>query len=191
MSLRVENTQVALGRRIAQRGIVMRNMKAIPAYVLSRKVLPLGDVATNTNNRDNDTWGGLGTVSTIDQHAIDYTPKGHAIIKILDSLGGSFHESGDFVLPEDFNSIAYIEPYDISLNQTDRIRQIPDWDIEKNDLICLLMDGYKQYHEVVSITGQAMIASAGKRYALAARFDLRSLDSLRESEIPEVDEPYR
>lgn len=189
MSLRPENTQVALGRRIAQRGIVMRNMKAIPAYVLSRKVLPLGD-STNTNNRDNDTWGGLGTVAAIDQHAIDYTRKGHAIVRILDSLGGNFHESGNLVLPEDFNSIAYIEPYDIELDQTARIREVPEWEIEKNDLICLLMDGYKQYHECVGIMGQAMLASAGKRYMLAARFDLRSLDSLKEDEIPEVKEPY-
>ena len=187
MSLRIENELVADGQRLANRIITLRNQSVIPTFAFRRSVLP---VANSPNQRDTDTWSGLGTVSNSDEHAINYEPLGHAMVLMLDSLGGAFHDSGNFVLPEEMSSIVLIEPYDIELQDDERINNMPNWTPSKGDLFCFLLNGHKEYHEVTGIMGQSMLASAGKRYAMAQRFDLDYLDAFNDAKIEDVKQPY-
>lgn len=187
MSLRIENTLVANGQALTNRIITLRSQSVIPVFAFRRVVLPVND---GDDSRDFVTWSGLGSVSNSDEHAIDYEPLGHAMVLILDSLGGAFHDGGMFVTSEELSSMALVEPYDISLEGDDRIKLKPDWTPEKGDLFCFMLNNHKEYHEVTGIMGQSMLASQGKKYALAQRFDLNYLDAFNEQDIDDVAVPY-
>lgn len=187
MSLRIENELVTNGQRLANRIITLRSQSVIPTFAFRRVVLPVGD---STKDRDRDTWSGLGSVSNSDEHAIDYEPLGHAMVLMLDSLGGAYHDTGMFVLPEEMSSIVLVEPYDIELEGDERLKNMPNWEPKKGDLFCFMLNGHKEYHEVTGIMAQAMLASAGKRYAMNQRFDLDYLDAFDESDIKDVAMPY-
>lgn len=187
MSLRIENKLVTDGQRLANRIITLRSQSVIPTFAFRRVVLKVED---SLNDRDTDTWAGLGTVSNSDEHAIDYEPLGHAMVLMLDSLGGAFHDTGMFVMPEEMSSIVLIEPYDILLQGDERLKNAPDWKPSKGDLFCFMLNGHKEYHEVTGIMAQSMLASSGSRYALAQRFDLDYLDAFNEDDITDVAVPY-
>lgn len=188
MSLRIENTLVASGQALTNRIITLRSQSVIPTFAFRKVVLPAN---TTNNDRDFVTWSGLGTVSDSDEHAIDYEPLGHAMILILDSLGGAFHDGGMFVTSEELSSMALIEPYDILLDGDDRLKLKPDWTPKKGDLFCFMLNAHKEYHEVTGIMGQSMLASQGKKYALAQRFDLNYLDAFDEEKVVDVAVPYK
>lgn len=187
MSLRKENTQVTDGQRLANRIVTLRSQGVIPTFVFRRMVLPAPD---STDDRNTVSWSGLGSVSNSDEHAIDYEPLGHAMVLMLDSLGGAFHDGGMMVMPEEMQSIVLLEPYDILLQGDDRLKMMPDWSPKKGDLVCFLLNGHKEYHEITGIMALSMLASSGKRYALAQRFDLDYLDAFDESKINNVAVPY-
>lgn len=187
MSLRIENTQVALGQRLSNRIITLRSQAVIPAFAFRRVVLPVG---ASANPRERDTWSGLGAVSDTDEHAIDYEPLGHAMVLILDSLGGAMHDAGMVILPEELTSLALIEPYDINLQGDDRLKLKPNWEPQKDDLFCLLLNGHKEYHELTGIMGTSMLASGTNRYALAQRFNLDYLDAFDANAVSDVAVPY-
>lgn len=187
MSLRIENKLVTDGQRLANRIITLRSQSVIPTFAFRRVTIPINEV----NARDSDTWSGLGTVSNSDEHAIDYEPLGHAMVLMLDSLGGAFHDTGMFVLPEEMSSIVLIEPYDILLEGDERLKNAPDWKPSKGDLFCYMLNGHKEYHEVTGVMAQSMLASAGSRYAMAQRFDLDYLDAFNEDDIADVATPYK
>ncbi len=187
MSLRIENELVAGGQALTNRIITLRSQSVIPVFAFRRVVLPANAVNAE---RDFVTWSGLGTVSNSDEHAIDYEPLGHAMVLILDSLGGAFHDGGMFVTSEELSSMALVEPYDILLDGDDRIKLKPNWTPEKGDLFCFMLNNHKEYHEVTGIMGQSMLASQGKKYALAQRFDLNYLDAFDEQDIDDVAVPY-
>lgn len=187
MSLKIENTLVAAGQRLANRIITLRSQSVIPAFVFRRVVLSAPD---STNERELDVWAGLGSISDTDEHAIDYEPLGHAMVLVLDSLGGAMHNSGMMILPDEMSSMALIEPYDILLEGDDRLNLQPNWMPKKVDLICFLLNGHKEYHEVTGIIGTSMLAAGTFRYALSQRFDLDYLDAFKDDAVADVVTPY-
>lgn len=188
MSMRPENVQVANGMRLSRRIVTMRNPKNIPAVVFRRKVLP----APNGNSdRHIDSWGGLGSIADSDEHAIDYEKLGHAMAIIVDSVGGTLHDNGTLIVPENFSAIAHIEPYDINIKDNDeRLKTMPNWTLRKTDLVCLLLNGYKDFYEITGTMAMGKLPQAGVRYLLAQRFDLYFLDALDEKNIDDVRVPY-
>lgn len=189
MSLRIENTLITNGQRLNNRIITLRSQSVIPTFAFRRTVLKINE--NDENDRHRTTWSGLGSVSDSDEHAIDYAPLGHAMVLILDSLGGAFQDGGMLVIPDGFSSMALIEPYDIDLTDDDRLKIQPDWSPKIGDLFCFLLNGHKEYHECTGITGQSMMAGHGAKYALAQRFDLGYLDAFKESDIDDVTVPYK
>ena len=187
MSLRIENKLITDGQRLANRIITLRSQSVIPAFVFRRVVRK---VKEESSNRNFDAWSGLGTVSSSNEHAIDYEPLGHAMILMLDNLGGAAHNGGMFIMPEELSSIALIEPYDITLEGDDRLKMQPQWVPKKGDLFCLLLNDHKEYHECTGVIGLSMLANHGKKYALAQRFDLNYLDAFKENEIADIGVPY-
>ena len=187
MTLRIENQLVTEGKRLTNRIVTMRSLSAIPTFAFRRTILPLKNMS---EERQAVTYSGLGMVSDSDEHSFDYEPLGHAMVHIIDSLGGAFHDSGTFVTPEDVTSMALVEPYDIDLMGDDRIKYCPDWELKKGDLLCFLLNGHKEYHECTGIMGNSMLASHGKRYMLNQRFDMDYLDAFDEDSIDDVEVPY-
>ncbi|MDO5770072.1 MAG: hypothetical protein Q4P13_11250 [Psychrobacter sp.] len=188
MSLRKENTQVVVGQRLSNRITTMRSLASIPAFAFRKQVLPLKDKSTD---RQRDTYAGVGVIGQADEHAIDYVPLGHVLIRVIDMLGGAFHEGGTLIVPEEVSSMALIEPYLMELEDDERITNMPLWQPKKGDLFCFLLNGYKEYHECVGINGNSMLAEHGKRYLLNKRFDLKYLNVLDESKIDDVATPYK
>lgn len=188
MTLKLENKLVTDGQALSTRIITLRNQSAIPTFVFRRKVLTVSD---DDYERSDVSWAGLGTVSSGDEHSIDYEPLGHAMVVLLDSLGGPMHDSGMFITPEQFSSMVLIEPYDIDLEGDDRIRLRPGWHTEKGDLFCFLLNNHKEYHECVGVVGNSMLINHGHRYLLNQRFDMEYLDAFNEEDIEDVYPPYR
>lgn len=189
MSLRIENVLVTNGQRLNNRIITMRSQSVIPTFAFRRTVLKLD--ANDEEDRRFVTWSGLGTIGDSDEHAIDYEPLGHAMVLILDSIGGAFHDGGMMVMPEELSSLALVEPYDITLDDEARVDMMPDWTPKIGDLFCFLLNGHKEYHECTGVTGQSMMAGHGAKYALAQRFDLNYLDAFKEENIADVETPYK
>lgn len=187
MSVRIENKLVADGQSLVNRILTLRAQSAIPAYAFRRTVL---SVEGSDKPRSLDAWAGLGSITNSEEPAIDYTPLGHAMIRILDALSGAFHDTGMFVLPEEMSSLCLVEPYDILLQDEERLKNKPDWMPQKGDLFCFLLNEHKEYHEVTGVIANSMLASQGARYALAQRFDLNYLDAFNEQDIPDVAVPY-
>lgn len=188
MSLRIENTLVTNGQRLNNRIITLRSQSVIPTFAFRRTV---AKIKAADASRDFVSWAGLGTVTDSDEHAIDYEPLGHAMVLILDSLGGAFHDGGMLILPEELTALALIEPYDITLQDDDRLKMQPDWTPKKGDLFCFLLNGHKEYHECTGIMSQSMLAGHGAKYTLAQRFDLDYLEAFKEEDIADVAVPYK
>lgn len=188
MSLRIENELVTDGQRLNNRIITMRSQSIIPTYVFRRTVLKVDEAAEE--DRRFVTWSGLGSIVDSDEHAIDYEPLGHAMVLILDAIGGAFHNGGMMVIPEEFSALALVEPYDIKLEGDDREDMRPNWTPQVGDLFCFLLNNHKEYHECTGIMGQSMLASHGAKYALAQRFDLNYLEAFKEEKIADVVTPY-
>lgn len=188
MSMRFENVQVAKGLRLSRRIVTMRNPKNIPAVVFRRQVL---SAPNGNNNRHIDSWGGLGSIADSDEHAIDYETLGHAMVIIADSVGGTLHDNGTLIVPEQFSAIAHIEPYDIKIEDNEeRLKIMPNWTLRKTDLVCLLLNGYKDFYEITGTMAMGRLPQAGVRYLLAQRFDLDYLNALDEKDINDVRVPY-
>ena len=189
MSIRVENVQVAKGLHLSRRIVTMRHPKNIPAVVFRRQVLP---VPNGNSDRHRDSWSGLGSVADSDEHAIDYQQLGHAMVIITDNLGGSLHDNGTLIVPEQFSAIAYIEPYDIEIKDNDeRLKTMPNWTLTKTDLVCLLLNGHKDFYEITGTMAIGRLPQDGARYLLAQRFDLDFLNTLDEKNIDDVRVPYK
>lgn len=188
MSLKIENTLVAAGTRLSNRIITLRSQSVIPAFAFRRVVL---STPNSIKERDLDTWSGLGSITDTDEHAIDYEPLGHAMVLVLDSLGGAMHNSGMMILPDEMSSMALIEPYDILLEGDERLKLKPDWEPQKGDLLCFLLNEHKEYHEVTGIMGTSMLAAGTNRYTLAQKFDLDYLDAFKDEAVADVAVPYK
>ena len=188
MTLKIENKLVTDGQALSTRIITLRNQSAIPAFVFRRKVLTVNDT---DYERSDVAWAGLGVISDSDEHSIDYEPLGHAMVVLLDALGGGMSDNGIFIAPEQFSSLALIEPYDIDLEGEERIRLRPEWEPKKGDLFCFLLNNHKEYHECSGVVGNSLLITHGHRYLLNQRFDMDYLDAFNEDDIDDVYTPYR
>ncbi len=189
MAIRIENKLVTDGQALANRIITLRSQSVIPSFVFRKQVLPT--TIEPEYDRNIVAWSGLGNVSESEHPSYDYAPVGHAMVLLLDTLGGAMHDSGMLVMPEQMTATALIEPYDINLQGEERIRRKPNFTLQKTDLLCLMFnDSYKEYYEIVGNTAHSMLANHGMKYVLNQRFDLDYLDAFLEDDIDNV-EPYR
>lgn len=188
MTLKIENKLVTDGQALSTRIITLRNQSAIPAFVFRRKVFTVSDT---DYERSDVSWAGLGVISDSDEHSIEYEPLGHAMVVLLDALGGGMSDNGIFIAPEQFSSLVLIEPYDIDLESEDRIKMRPDWTPKKGDLFCFLLNNHKEYHECVGVVGNSLLITHGHRYMLNQRFDMDYLDAFNEDDIEDIEIPYR
>lgn len=188
MTLKIENKLVTDGQALSTRIITLRNQSAIPAFVFRRKVFTVSDT---DYERSDVSWAGLGVISDSDEHSIEYEPLGHAMVVLLDALGGGMSDNGIFIAPEQFSSLVLIEPYDIDLESEDRIKMRPDWTPKKGDLFCFLLNNHKEYHECVGVVGNSLLITHGHRYMLNQRFDMDYLDAFNEDDIEDIKIPYK
>lgn len=188
MTLKIENKLVTDGQALSTRIITLRNQSAIPAFVFRRKVFTVSDT---DYERSDVSWAGLGVISDSDEHSIEYEPLGHAMVVLLEALGGGMSDNGIFIAPEQFSSLVLIEPYDIDLESEDRIKMRPDWTPKKGDLFCFLLNNHKEYHECVGVVGNSLLITHGHRYMLNQRFDMDYLDAFNEDDIEDIEIPYK
>ena len=184
MSLRVETTLVADGRRLASRSIVLQSLQSIPCFAFRKVILPVPN--STFENRTDETWGGLGVSSDVkmDEHAFDYEPLGHAMLTIEQYIGGAVYDNNMLIQPDEISMAGQIEPYDINLKGRERLVNIPTWKPKKTDIFCLMLaeDSYI-YMECVGRTGSSMMADFGVKYVFNQKFDLDFLPAFDESKI--------
>lgn len=161
--------QLANGRRLASRSLIMGALSAFEVTI-SRKVV----VDTPENeNRDEVSWGGIGTLNEVDEHAFDYVKLGHGRLMMDRFTGGNMLDNNSMVDGENATMTAIIEPYDDELPEEERAINIPDFEPKEGDLVALLIDPKLIiFLEVVSVLGGTMIGDFGKRYLLNKRDEL-------------------
>lgn len=161
--------QVADGRRLASRLLIMDSLSAFEVTI-SRKVM----INTPDNeNRDEVSWGGIGTLNEVDEHAFEYVKLGHGRLMMDSFTGGNMLDNGSMVDGENATITAIIEPYDDELPEEERAINIPDFEPKEGDLIAMLIDPQLiVFLEVVSVLGGTLIGDFGKRYLLNKRDEL-------------------
>ena len=187
MSLRSETNQVANGRRLACRSIVLQSLQSIPCFVFRKVILPVPN--SQFADRTDETWGGLGVTSDLrfDEHAFDYEPLGHAMMAQEQFIGGAVHDGGMLIQPDEITMAGQVEPYYIESKGRERLVNIPGWQVKSGDLFCLLLgkDNYL-YFECVGRTGSSIMADFGVKYVFNQKFDLDFLPAFDESKIDDV-----
>lgn len=182
MSLRIETKLVADGRRLASRAIVLQSLQSMPCYAFRRVILPVTD--SHFTHRTHETWGGLGVASDLDEHAFDYEALGHCMVAIEHFLGGTIHDNGLLIQPDEVSMTGQVEPYNPKLKGTERLKNLPDWQPQKGDLFCLLLgqDNYL-YMECIGKMGTSLMADFGVRYAFNQKFNLDFLTTFDETQL--------
>lgn len=187
MSLRIENTLIADGRRLAVRAIVLQSQSSVPCFAFRRVILPV--THSRFDDRLDETWGGLGVASTADEHAFDYEPLGHCMMVLSEFVGGFAGEFGTNF--DEIPILGQVEPYDITLTHRERLHNLPDWTPKKGDLFCLLLgENSSLYLECVGVIGSSLMGDFGVKYVFNQKFDLDFLDTLDKdfiNDIPAVD----
>lgn len=161
---------VANGRRLATRMVVMNTVATIPCLVWRKKVVE-SEPATATKTGIN--WRSLA-LSDQEEPDYEYDEQGHAYMLLDHFTGGNVLENNSMVDGEDTAIFAQIEPYDNEIqSKRDQIITVPCWTPKEGDLFALLIaEGLVLWLEVVTITGQGMMTDFGKKYVLNKRDDL-------------------
>lgn len=191
MSLRTETHQVANGRRRATRAIVLQSLQSIPCFVFRKVIVKVPD--SYFDDRTDETWGGLGVASTMDEHAFDYEPLGYAMMTVEQFLGGAIHDNGMLIVPDEATMSGQVEPVVKEFLQVDsRNRRqyfdtIPDWTPQKEDLFCLMIapDDYI-FMECVGKTGSSLMSDFGAKYVFNQKFNLDFIPNLDEGKIEDM-----
>jgi hypothetical protein len=166
-------TQLANGRRLASRALIMRALAAFDVEVYRKSLIATPEEAV----RHDDTWGGIGATTEQDDHAYEYTRIGPAKLMIDRFNGGAMLDNRDLVSGDDVVTTAVIEPYDEEAEVDDRAIVIPEWEPKEGDMVALIVDvKLIIYMEVVGVTGQTMMSDNGKRYLLNKRDDLTYME---------------
>lgn len=167
--------QLANGRRIAARSLLMNGgLSVFEAAIYRRKVEGTPD---EPDNRDDDAWGGIGTTTESDNHAVDYDELGPAKMMLDRFTGGGMLDNGDLVNEEQSTHMAVIEPYDEDTLEDDRAMVLPDWEPKIGDLVAMIIDvKLIVWMEVVGIPSQTIMPDNGKRYLLNKRDDLTYME---------------
>lgn len=166
--------QLANGRRIAARSLIMNGgMSVFETAIYRRSVNGTPDEA----ERDDDAWGGIGTTTESDNHAVDYTELGPAKMMLDRFSGGGLLDNGDLTNAEAPTWMAMIEPYDDETPEDDRAVTIPEWEPKIGDLVAMIIDvKLIVWLEVVGIPSQTIMPDHGKRYLLNKRDDLTYME---------------
>lgn len=166
--------QLANGRRIAARSLIMNGGISVFQAAIYRRTVTGTKAA---EDRDDEAWGGIGTTTDSDNHAVDYSELGPAKMMLDRFSGGGMLDNGDLVNPEVATSMAVIEPYDDSTLEDDRAVTIPDWEPAVGDLVAMIVDTKLiVWMEVVGIPSQTIMQDHGKRYFLNKRDDLTYME---------------
>lgn len=171
--------RVADGRKRAARTAVINGISSIPCFVLEKVIEPINDGIA----RHEESWGGLGVLSESDDHAFSYSEKGYAMLLFDRFTGSLISNSGINNEYAEETVLAQIEPFDPDLQGTARISQVPDWRIENGDILALLIsDNFYLWYEMVSPSGQTMMANFGEKYTLNKRDDLAYIEPFKSFE---------
>lgn len=174
--------RVADGRKRAARAAVLNSIASIPCMVFEKAIEPITDGIA----RKTESWGGLGVLSESDEHAVSYSEKGFAMVLLDRFMGGSISNSGINNEYGDDTALAQIEPFDADLQGLARLQQIPDWRIENGDILALLInENLFLWYEMVSPSGQTMMANFGEKYMLNKRDDLAYMEPFATFENPD------
>lgn len=171
--------RVANGRRLAARRIVMNTLASITAQLWRKNVVYDNDKNSNVPE-DGLSFESL-MVSAQDEPNYSYEYVGMVYVLADRFNGGYVHKNFSMVNPNDVAISAQIEPYDDALETlAERINSIPDIHLKEGDILGLsVYEDFLVWFEVVSITGQTLMADFGTKYILNRRDDLQ-LDPIKD-----------
>ncbi len=162
--------QLADGRRMAARSIVLNTLSSIPAVVYRRHTA-IDDKSHAAPVTDGYGWDDVA-ISEMDETDYDYQYQGHAMVLFDRWTGGGLLKNDTGVLGADTASMAQIEPYDEMLQGREQLLQVPVWVPQTGDLFGLLLDPKLiVWLELVDSTGQTMMGDFGRHYVLNRRDD--------------------
>lgn len=157
--------QVANGRRLATRQVVMNTLATIQCLAWRKKLIPNGAAQPEESDL---SWNAIAR-SDRDEPEYIYEELGFACMLLDRFTGGNILKNNLGVDSNDVTTMAQIEPYDPALpTKREQILKIPDtWMPQEGDRFALLMDAdIVIWLEVVGIEGQSMMADFGKKYML-------------------------
>ena len=128
--------QVASGRRLVARQLVMNGLGTIPCQVWRKRVVP-NDPATPTAT--GLSWNSIA-LSEQDEPDYEYDELGYAYMLLDRFTGAAMHDNNSMVNGADTMIMAQIEPYDDSItDKRQQIIQLPEWLPKIGDLFALLI----------------------------------------------------
>ena len=172
------NQNVANGRRIAARQVVMNSLASIQVQVWHK--VPIYNNPTDTSKPNDLSFEGI-MVSKQDEPNYSYETKGSAFILLDKFNGGNVNRNYNVDVGIEIPVLAQIEPVDLVTytTQRDQIFNIPDWHLAEGDLLfCYIDDDNFIWYEIVQITGQTLMKDFGVKYVLNRRDEL-SLDPIK------------
>jgi hypothetical protein len=170
-------SQVADGRRLAARQLVMNTLGTIPCQVWRKRVI-YNDPATPTQT--GLSWSAI-SLSEQDEPDYEYDPIGYAYTLLDRFTGANVLRNNSMVDGADVAIMAQIEPYDEAVaSKRQQVMQVPAWLPKQGDVLALLiMPEIVLWLEVVDIMGASMVSDFGKKYVLNKRDDLTSLEPFK------------
>lgn len=170
MSVNPIISRIANGRRLGARITVIGALAAIPAQVWRRQVVPDQPVTQTTTGL---TWESV-QMSELDDYNYNYELVGRAMVLFDATVAGNVFENGSLIDTGDAAAIAQIEPYDEQYtSQRDRALNEPDLQLKIGDVIALLFhEDFLLWYEIVTTTGQSLVADVGQKYVLNKRDDI-------------------
>lgn len=162
--------RVANGRRLGARITVMGAMAAIPAQIWRRKDVPDQPVTQTTTGL---TWESV-QMSEQEDYNYAYAVVGRAMVLFDATVAGNVFENGSLIDVGTSATLAQIEPFDEQYtSQRDRALNIPDLQLMVNDVVALLFhEDFILWYEIVTTTGQSLVADVGQKYVLNKRDDI-------------------
>lgn len=170
MTISTVVNQVANGRRLAARQVVMNALGTIPCQVWRKRVVQ-NDPATPA--AIGLSWNSV-VLSEQDEPDYEYDELGYAYMLLDRFVGANMLDNNSMVDGADAAVMAQIEPYsDVLTDKRQQVLQAPDWLPKIGDLFALLIQPELiLWLELVDITGQGMVSDFGKKYILNKRDDL-------------------
>jgi len=170
MTISTVVNQVANGRRLAARQVVMNTLGTIPCQVWRKRVVQ-NDPATPTAT--GLSWNSI-VLNEQDEPDYEYDEIGYAYLLLDRFTGANVFDNNSMVDGADAAVMAQIEPYSDTLtDKRQQVLQVPVWMPKIGDLFALLIQPELiLWLELVDITGQGMVSDFGKKYILNKRDDL-------------------
>ncbi|MFV5251676.1 hypothetical protein ACNKGT_20140 [Acinetobacter baumannii] len=164
--------QVANGRRLAARRVVMNALASIPAQIWRKEVI-FNNPAEDSKPLDPLSFE-ANTLSIQDEPNYKYEYKGAAYVHFDKFNGGYIQKNFSMNNPSDLVLTAQVETFNDELDDVlERIINIPDLIIKEGDLLGLMIyENLMLWFEIVNITGFSLMADFGSKYVLNRRDDL-------------------